>query len=388
MGVHESISVLFFLRRIGPYHHARFQEASRKIRLVAIETRPLSQEYPWQFTASGNYSIAQFPVSKEIEMGIRGKALAEAVEMLFEKYKPDVVVTTGWADPEYHAVVLEAARRKVPRVVISDSRYESEPRKFHKELVKRIILKAYSSALVAGTTSKAYLERLKFSPRAIFKPWDVVDNSYFTEGVKHVGVEHETRYFFCISRFIPEKNIPRMIQAYHGYRSQGGTRKLVIAGGGTLESQIRKEIQSLQLNDSIDLVGFLTYKEIPKYLAGALCLILPSVSDTWGLVVNEAMASGLPVIVSQNCGCAVDLVREKENGCIFDPLDVECLKHKMLDMSSLDEETWKRMGDASKSIIAHWDLGDFRDGLYDACSYALDNPSKNIVKPVHILLKK
>ena len=384
----NTITVLFFLRRIGPYHHARFQAASKVLNLVAIETRPQSQEYPWQFEAAGNYTIERFPVSGEIEKGIRGSTLRVVVGRMFDKYGPDVVVTTGWADPEYHAVVLEASRRTVPRVVISDSRYESEPRKFYKEFLKTIILKSYSSALVAGTISKAYLKRLDFDMTAVFMPWDVVDNSYFSSSARVNLLPLSDRYFLCISRFIPEKNISRLIQAFGIYIKKGGNRKLVLAGSGELEAEIREQIRVETLTDHIDLTGFVQYDKLPKYMAEALCVILPSISDTWGLVVNEAMASGLPVLVSKNCGCAPDLVMEKKNGYIFDPHDTGTMAALMTDMDTMSEEAWRKMGEASKAIITNWDLDDFANGLLNACSRALEYPSKKIVKPVHILLSK
>lgn len=388
MVAQEKLRVLFFLRRIGPYHHARFTEANKKLDLVAVETRPLSEEYPWNFKPGDDYGIERLPPSADKETALPGKLLKSEIRRLFEAHRPDVVVTTGWADPEYHAVVLEALRWRVPRVVISDTLYETEPRKIHRELVKRLVLRAYSSAIVAGTASRSYLRRLNFKDSAIFAPWDVVDNNFFARAVAQLESSHDEKFFLCISRFIPEKNLPGLIEAYDRYSRKGGTRRLVLAGSGPLEGEVRTQIHDLGIGNKVQLAGFVSYNALPRYMSGALCLILPSVSDTWGLVVNEAMAFGLPVLVSQNCGCAVDLVRDKENGCIFDPFRVDDIADKMLFMSEISEAEWKEMGKASRTIIASWDLKDFSEALYNACRYAIFHPAKQAVKWVHMALSR
>jgi len=388
MAAQEKLRVLFFLRRIGPYHHARFTEANKKLDLVAVETRPKSEEYPWDFTPGDDYGIDRFPPTTEKETGLRGQQLKSEVRRHFETYRPDVAVTTGWADPEYHAAVLEARDRRVPCVVISDSRHEDEPRKFYKEAIKRLILKSYSSALVAGDASRRYLVKLGFKPQAIYQPWDVVDNSFFATVNSDDTVPFSERPFLCVSRFIPKKNLPRLISAFGSYVKRGGTRKLILLGSGELERFLVEQIKELGLDGRVGIKGFVQYEYLPAYFSHALCLILPSTTDQWGLVVNEAMASGLPVLVSQNCGCAVDLVRDKENGCIFDPFRVGDIADKMLFMSGISEAEWKEMGHASRAIIANWDLKDFSQGLYDACRYALDHPAKRGVNWVHMLLSR
>lgn len=91
--------------------------------------------------------------------------------------------------------------------------------------------------------------------------------------------------------------------------------------------------------------------ELGLYYGLASCLILPSVSETWGLVVNEAMAAGLPVIVSHRCGCVAELVRPGVNGYVVDPLDVEGMARTMGVMSSTLVDC-ASMGEASRKIVA------------------------------------
>jgi len=377
--------VIFFVRRIGPYHHARFQEASKLLDLVVVETRSASQEYTWEFLAKGSYKIERLPLSSNPESGLHGNDLTNAIVDIFNRHDTDVVVTTGWADQEYHAVVLEASQRNIPRIVISDSRFEDEPRKFYKELLKKLILKSYSSALVAGTSARNYLLKLGFRSQSIFQPWDVVDNDHFHS--KSAPATFNERYFLCVSRFIPKKNLETLIDSYASYRKEGGKRKLVLAGSGELEPRLRAQASAPGPGDYLDMPGFVQYDALPELYSRALCLIFPSTSDQWGLVVNEAMAAGLPVIVSSNCGCAGDLVKESENGFIFDPFNGAELTRLLLQMDSVGEKAWMEMSEKSKLQISNWGLGQFARGLASAVDHAVEHP-RSAISFIHKILAR
>ncbi|MEJ0030742.1 MAG: glycosyltransferase family 4 protein [Bacteroidota bacterium] len=368
------MKVVFFVRRIGPYHHARFSAAAKVVDLVVVQTRPASQEYPWDFTAGSNYPVESFPVN-DAELGIKGSLLHETVANVLDKHQPNIVITTGWADQEYHAVILAAVRRKINRVVISDSRYEDVPRRWITEKLKELILHSYSAAIVAGTRSKAYLQKLGFDTTNIFQPWDVVDNSYFASKAVST-ISFNERSFLCVSRFIEKKNIIRLIEAFSSYRKSGGHRKLVLAGDGELKDEIVKKISSEGLNSFIEFPGFVQYPDLPRYLGQCLCLILPSVSDQWGLVVNEAMASARPVLVSDQCGCAPDLVEDGKNGYTFDPLNVQQLADRLMAIDRMSEKEWLAMGDASKRKIATKSTEAFAKALSDSCSMAMNQKTE------------
>jgi glycosyltransferase involved in cell wall biosynthesis len=126
-------------------------------------------------------------------------------------------------------------------------------------------------------------------------------------------------------------------------------------------------IQNLTENLPEDYFAGLKFgAELCHYYALARVLIVPSLSDPWGLAVNEGMASGLPVIVSKGCGAAKTLVREGENGWTFEPGDEEALTTLMIKASSLPPDALKEMGRKSQSIISEWSLDRFADGVLKA----------------------
>jgi glycosyltransferase involved in cell wall biosynthesis len=177
-------------------------------------------------------------------------------------------------------------------------------------------------------------------------------------------------YFFCCSRLIEGKNIDRMIDAFHRYRrtSEQTAWDLVIAGDGPLRDVIECQIRSLSLTQYVHLLGRQTYDQLPRLYASAGGFIMPSLAETWGLVVNEAMAAGLPVLVSQAAGCHFDLVKEGVNGHIFDPEDADQLAMLLSKLSMSPKRN--DMGNASRRIIRDWDLHRFTSGLTEASHIA------------------
>ena len=124
------------------------------------------------------------------------------------------------------------------------------------------------------------------------------------------------------------------------------------------------------LADNVRMPGFQQYENLPIYYGLADAFIIPSETEQWGLVVNEAMASGLPVLVSNRCGCVPDLVEEGRNGFTFDPFDETDLADLMLRMSD-DGCDRQAMGTASREIIAAWSPERFGRNLIRAANCAM-----------------
>jgi glycosyltransferase involved in cell wall biosynthesis len=148
---------------------------------------------------------------------------------------------------------------------------------------------------------------------------------------------------------------------------------LVLLGDGPLRPDLVRLISELGLQSCVLLPGFKQYDELPAYYALAGAFIHASTVEQWGLVVNEAMASGLPVLVSNRCGCAKDLVQENINGFTFDPNNIDQLSGLMVKISagSFSRDAY---GAASSRIIAGWNPDRFAQGLSQALQVALAAP--------------
>src|SRR5207249_4365721 len=190
-------------------------------------------------------------------------------------------------------------------------------------------------------------------------------------------------YFLASARFIEKKNLTRLIRAYAEYRdrlkgtgvtdpgyNRGVPWDLVVLGDGPLQESLNSQLSTLNLNEHVHLPGFKPYDELPVYYALANAFVHASTTEQWGLVVNEATASGLPVIVSDRCGCVPELING--NGFTFDPTNEHELTARLLEMASLSDEERKRLGDTSYRIAANFAPERFGEGLERAASVAME----------------
>ena len=143
---------------------------------------------------------------------------------------------------------------------------------------------------------------------------------------------------------------------------------LVILGDGRLKADLCRLISDLRLDAQVHLPGFKQYEELPVYYALAKAFVHASTTEQWGLVVNEAIASGLPVIVSDRCGCAPELVQG--NGFAFDSTDQHELASRLLEMASLSDHDLRQFGEASRRIAQRFGPELFGEGLEQAASVA------------------
>lgn len=376
------VAVIF--HRLGPYHHARLHGVSKLTSLLAIEVVRKDSTYAWDIVdeRAPFRCCTLFPSMNG--SGPSPAGIARRLANLLSAEHPAAVVVPGWSAPEALAALSWAIDRRVPAIVMSDSQQEDYSRNAFQESVKRRIVSLCSAALVAGSRHRDYACALGMTEDRIFAGYDVTDNWHFTQGAeaarRDLGLRQRLglpdRYFVVSTRFIPEKNLPSLIDAYAQYRSRAGSNawSIVLLGDGPLRSQILDRIRRHALDGMVHLPGFRQYEELPTYYGLADALILPSVKDTWGLVVNEAMAAGLPVIVSNRCGCAPDLVEEGRNGFRFDPYNVEELANLMLKVSSMSDEERRKMGEASQEIISRWTPQTFAENLMKAVDVALSAP--------------
>jgi glycosyltransferase involved in cell wall biosynthesis len=327
-------------------------------------------------------------------------AIAARLEAVFGRFKPDVVVVPGWASRTSLGSVAWCLKYRVPLVVMSESQAIDEARSAWREAVKRRIVGCFSAALVGGAPHADYIARLGMPRERVFLGYDAVDNEYFAQGAQEVrGQRSEVReryglpeqYFLASARFVEKKNLPRLLEAYARYREEaemlkeGGTlpqpspqsgegatpRDLVLLGDGPLRETLNSQLSTLNLHEHVHLPGFKQYPDLPAYYGLASAFIHASTTEQWGLVVNEAMASGLPVLVSNCCGCAPDLVQDGVNGFTFDPNNVEELAGLMLKLSTLNSQL-STMGAASQRIISEWGPERFASGLKAAMDKALE----------------
>jgi 1,2-diacylglycerol 3-alpha-glucosyltransferase len=246
---------------------------------------------------------------------------------------PDTVAIMGY-DLLVPRVVLGWCRlKRRGAVLMSESQATDYPRKAWKEWVKRRFVALYDAAFVGGSSQFAYMKQLGMPSDRILTGYDVVDNRYWSEKAEKARRDPHmwqkrydlpAHFFVTACRLIPKKNISGLLRAYARYVNQASQRPwpLVIIGDGPLRQESHTLVSDLDLNNLVHFLGYLSAEEMASVFGLASMFVLASAySEQWGLVVNEAMAAGLPVLVSSICGSAADLVIKGLTGFTFDARD-------------------------------------------------------------------
>ena len=380
-----AIAVVFHY--IGPYHHARLNAAASRLSVTGFEWLAKAHDAWGKAGSDARYhKVSLFPEAAHNNLG--SSQLRRAFWSALEQANPDVVAVNGWNDFGSLVAADCCVRRGIPMVVMSESARQDEPRTWWKEMIKRRVVGVYSAALVGGQRHVEYLVELGMPRDRIFTGYDVVDNAYFRRRAEEVRSQKSDvrkqyglseNYFLASARFIEKKNLPTLIRAYAAYRQKSEASgnppwDLVLLGDGPLREILNTQLSTLNLHDHVHLPGFKQYDELPVYYALAKAFVHASTTEQWGLVVNEAVASGLPVIVSSRCGCAPDLVNG--NGFTFDPLNEQELAARLSQIASLPDDERKTLGDASYRVAADFAPESFGEGLEQATQLALSSPRK------------
>jgi glycosyltransferase involved in cell wall biosynthesis len=388
-----AVAVVF--HHIGPYHHGRLNAAADRLTVTGVEWS--AKAYDAWGTADSPMRYHKVSLFSEATEKHPGKAeIRRAFSSALDQAKCDVVAVNGWNNFGSLVAANCCLRVGIPMIVMSESARQDEPRTWWKEMIKRRLVDLYSAALVGGQRHVEYLVELGMPRQRIFTGYDVVDNEYFRQKAEEVGSQSsEVRqkyalpenYFLASARFIEKKNLPRLISGYAEYRNRsqgtgvtdpgynaGPPWDLVLLGDGPLRETFNAQLSTLNLDEHVHLPGFKPYNELPIYYGLARAFVHASTTEQWGLVVNEAIASGLPVIVSGRCGCAPELVNG--NGFTFDPFDEQELAERLLRMASLSDEERKNLSDTSYRISANFAPERFGEGLDEAARLALHRPRK------------
>lgn len=307
-----------------------------------------------------------FPEKNWLEAG--KVELARAVWRRLQEVQPNTVLVPGYYTLYAVTAALWAKLHGKRSVLMSETTRDDWQRVWWKELPKRLLIwSLFDYAIAGGKPHIRYLRALGVSRQRIARFYDVVDNAYYIKSADRlrklprlrakVGLPKD--FFLYVGRLAPEKNIDGLLDAFAGYAKAGGTWSLVLVGDGAERRRLEQQCRDLGIVDRVHFAGLKKTHTTTLYYALAGCFVLPSVREPWGLVVNEAMASGLPVIVSRRCGCSEDLVHPSDNGYVFDPAQDGVLAERLLAMGGLNPAVREEMGRRSREIISgyspqHW----------------------------------
>lgn len=370
--------------QFAPYHVDRCEAVAVRLAkdfdVQAVEVASRSETYAWEpaGAVAGASKVTLFP-----EQSFESIPAIKRAWALFKVLRRSDYVFFGIGYNERDIILLSFVLRLfgVCPIMMSDSKYDDRQRLVWFELFKSVILSVYGAGLVAGRRQVAYFKFLNFRRRLLVKGYDTVgvDRIRSEAGIgprserdagdcypvpSAPGLPFGARNFVFVGRFVSKKNLFVLLEAYGAYLRMAGhdARRLVLIGDGPDGPMLRARIDTLGIGGMVDLPGFKSSSGVAIALSKALALILISTEEQWGLVVNEALAFGLPIIASQTVGACDTLVRNLINGFIVESHSVEAIAFAMLRLST-DEALWANMVAESGARAWMGDTGRFADAI-------------------------
>ncbi len=354
----------------GPYHLARLNALARHAEVLGIELHAKSTIYDWDPTKTADIRFARRTIFDIGQVPKAPREIERKISVELDRFKPEVVLIPGWASALALAMTVWCCRNRMPSVVMSESNAFDHRRNPIRERLKLLLINIHSAAFVGGSSHKDYLVRLGMAADCIETGYDVVDNAHFAHPPSGSTRPHPRRYFLASARFISIKNLDGLLRAFARARARGEMDDvdLVLLGDGAERGSLERLRTDLGLGDAVHMPGFIQYPDLPVWYGHAEAFVHVSAVEPWGLVVNEAMSAGLPVIVSRTCGAA-ELVQDGECGWVVDHNDIRAIADCMHILAT-DVTGRGRMGAAARALIAGHGPAHFGEGGLAAATHA------------------
>ena len=326
---------------------------------------PLLEGYQYEFLAGTGHVENRVNFTRP-----RIKGLAERLT----KKNFDAVMIQGWNHYGYVAAAWYAKRsglKVLLRCEATDHVASSTGlKRLVREEVVKFILSRTDCCLSIGSRNRDFYRCRGVSENRIgFMPY-CVDNEYFrrraenadtTALAKSMGLEPDIPVILYASKLNARKHADQLLAAYS--QLDGRRPYLLFVGDGELLPTLKNMAEKDNL-DNVRFLGFLNQSELPAFYALADIFVLPSINETWGLVVNEAMNAGCAIVVTTEVGSGADLVESGENGYVVPADDVPALTKALT--SCLQNSHYKKMGQQSQRIISRWGIESNVAGLRTA----------------------
>ena len=382
--------LVVMFHNVGGYHAARLRATHAACKtngwaFTALQVVGQTQEHPWGTLDN----IITFPLQTllEKEQGEsenQNQLVRSRLSATLKQIRPDVMAIPGWGFVASRTALSWCRRHCVPTILMSESKADDEPRHWWKEVLKSwLYVRRYDTALVGSLLHADYAVSLGIPSDRVFRGYDVVDHDYFVAEAEKTRQNPEAirqqqpqipccPYFLAVTRFIPRKNVSRLINAYHAYRQKVAEPwHLVLCGSGIEADNLQKQVQCLKLDTWVKFPGFIPYALIGQWYGLAKALIHPALQEQWGLVVNEACAAGIPIICSNAVGARYDLVHSGKNGFLFDPTSTDDLTQCLVALHQLDEAQRQQWGESSRAIASSYRPENFAEGMLQAVDKAI-----------------
>ncbi|GAB3513958.1 glycosyltransferase family protein [Emticicia fontis] len=281
-----------------------------------------------------------------------------AKKMLYwvRKFKPDVVNVSGYYEAAMNSVIFYCRLNGIKVIISVDSTEDDKPNLWWKEAIKKFVVNRAQGFFCYGSKAAEYMLKFGAKPEQILLENNAVDNQrvelIHNEALLNRKAEKQ-KYnlrpynFIYTGRLMAIKNVNNLLIAFSKLEAKDWG--LIILGDGAEGEKLRKYVADTQL-EGVRFIEGQAWYNVPRFMALGDVFVLPSYSEPWGLVVNEAMVCGMPVVVSNKCGSSHDLVKNGQNGYTFNPYDTDEMADIMKKFVN-EPDKIESFGKISKEII-------------------------------------
>lgn len=303
-----------------------------------------------------------------------------AIRNRLRNFNPDYVIVYGYNQLTLWLAFQFCLQRNIPFALRSDSNFWLDQSNgwrsaVRRKMVSRLVRQA-AAVLPVGTANREYWYRHGAVPDQVHMAPYAVDNACVAELAeigRSTSAPSDATRFLYVGRLLPRKGVDLLVEAFNRLVVEAEA-KLIIVGDGPQRAELQK-MQSERARQATKWIGKLPNEEAMQWYGRADVFVLPSRYEPWGLVVNEAMAAGLPVIAHERCGAAIDLVENGRSGLLFENLSstgvLEAMRKCVDDRSAV-----RSMGSAAKLHVQGWSFARTVDGFVSAFDAATSQKSR------------
>lgn len=361
----------------SPYQEGLFETvaASPEIKLHVYYTTQTHEEHDWEFDM-GQYSNQFMP-----RLDLPGNATFNP-SVVSPIINSDVAVVAGYGILTMQLGIIIAKLSNTPLILWSENHLDDwnskPPTRLNliRDELSRKLIKMCDAFFVPGTKQEKYLLHYGADEQRIFAPSHACDVEYFspdgnvnTDQIKTQFGITEGKILLYVGRLVEKKGINELLRAFNIVENSSDNIALVLAGSGEFESEMHKCIERLGI-ESVYPLGFTSRHKLPQLYTISDLFVFPSRGDPWGVVINEALASGLPIVTTDRVGAEGDLVIDGINGRIVPSNNVTALANAMREL--LESDQLVAMGLRSRQISEYW--------THDEAATALQNAIRSVVK--------
>ncbi len=369
---HDRPALIFMWEQFAPYHVDRIEAVAEafgsRFTIVGIEVSARSNTYAWKPAPSGDtFERHTLFTGIEAETIPWRQKLRKSLAVI-NSYRARAVFLCNQDQKEILAALVLLRLRGVPTYALLDAKFDDRPRKLLQESLKPLVFRLFSGGIAGGERHIAYHRFLGLPAGWIAPGYSAVSTARVRAEAETdlapAGLPHAERDFVLVARFVDKKDIGTAIRAYARFRAlhPQSRRRLVLCGSGASGQALHALADQTGVADGVVFAGFLDAAAVSRTVARALALVLTSLQEPWGLVVNEAVSLNIPVLCTENVGARDTLVRNGVNGFIVEAGNDEGLA-RFMGMLADDAALWREMSLACARFAPLADAPAFAAGV-------------------------